>query len=201
MERTSQTLELHISPASLAVTVSDASSQAKNAPSVAELELNPNPCQEYSVDAVFADPASDWDGDTLLNAAELYSGLDPCVVNQIPSSAETQVEQGAVVPTGSTTSRIVDEDLTTAGEDFTAAEDAAENDAAENDVVENLNPCPAYGIDSVFADPDGDWDADRVSNLVEFDNLLDPCTFDASAASQVADIAPTASASDSGVLV
>ena len=179
------TLNLNLRFTSPVVDPVDTSNQADISPASTipnSPEPKPTPCPAYSIASVFDEPTSDWDGDNLSNILELYNDLDPCVADVVaqPSTvADGQLATGATAPVVQAETPL-----------------ATETDDA---VVEDLNPCPAYGIDSVFADPDGDWDADRVSNLVEFDNRLDPCTFDASAASQVADVAPTASASDSGV--
>ena len=53
-------------------------------PDLATAAVDPAPCPTWSIEAVFADPAGDWDGDEIANLVELYDELDPCTVDELP---------------------------------------------------------------------------------------------------------------------
>jgi len=54
----------------------------------------------------------------------------------------------------------------------------ADAQPVENSVLADAEPaCPNWTIADVYADPDGDWDNDRATNIAEFDNAQDPCEY------------------------
>ena len=67
---------------------------------------------------------------------------------------------------------------------------------AEPGAIVGEIPCPAYSVEQVLSDPHGDWDDDTFSNVREFYNSADPCTFDGPLEQPVSIVsAPTAQTS------
>lgn len=54
-------------------------------------------------------------------------------------------------------------------------------DASASQPYGATTPCPNFAIQDVFDDPKSDWDNDRVTNVVELYNGLNPCIYDTTA--------------------
>ena len=135
-------------------------------------------CPTWSVDGAFADPDGDWDGDTVTNLVELYNGLNPCEPDELPAFEFTpfdptpQPAAAAVASTPSTATQAAPDN---------APENVADEAAAETPSAPPAPDCPVYSVADVEADPLGDWDSDRQTNLDELYNNSNPCIADADA--------------------
>ena len=128
--------------------------------------------------SVIDDPLGDWDGDGFSNVVEMYAPTDPCSASDVPvpvalvgSPVQAAVDSGPVAAGG----------VAVGGADGGGEPVAAVvgGDGSEP-VVQVI--CPGFSFDDVLGDPDGDWDADGVSNKDEFYSNVDPCVSNGSVA-------------------
>ncbi|MGZ0230557.1 MAG: hypothetical protein ACKVKO_11480, partial [Acidimicrobiales bacterium] len=120
-------------------------------------------CPAYSVESVFSAPNQDWDRDGLSNVNELYNQLDPCTANEAPAlpkiqplatgQADVSPAQAAAVESGEASGEVPPTNGTVETPQRT---------------VPPTPECPVFTVDDVLANPNGDWDDDRASNLDEF---------------------------------
>ena len=152
-------------------------SQGTSGPAEAESAPVTKPCPSYSVEQVLDAPFEDWDGDEISNVRELYNELDPCTF----SALETAPFQDAV--SGFDRASVAAQESDALPADSEAQESDVEQAADAAPIVPS---CPAYTVNDVYADPTGDWDNDRASNLDEFNSNEDPCEFDEDATPSLA---------------
>ena len=131
-------------------------------------------CSDYTASAIFDDPTGDWDQDGQSNVSEFYQQLDPCTA-QVAQAVDSPDDAGSTL--GSLAVEAVDYEGAADADapvDSTVVDDGVSPEAQAVATV----TCPAYSVQDIFSDPSGDWDGDGISNIIEFDNLLDPCTYD-----------------------
>jgi len=123
------------------------------------------PCSAGVADQLFEDPLGDWDTDGVSNVFEAYWGADPCDAGDVPVRWSAPAAELQVVP----------EAVVVRQEPEVAAQ--VEVVEPETVVVEDAEVvvCPGFSFDDVLADPDGDWDGDRRTNVDEFYGNADPC--------------------------
>lgn len=130
------------------------------APSPAEASsssrLSHNPCPNFHVDDVFADPHGDWDYDHVSNSDELYGGTSPCVRDTNGRLCK-HYRKHCDKPSKGYPAR---------GSNY------------NHKAVTRTSACDRWGGWNwryVLADPHGDWDKDGVSNQHEAINNSNPC--------------------------
>lgn len=137
-----------------------------------------NPCPNFSIQNVFDDPNSDWDGDRVTNLVELNNGMKPC---------QADGDQFCLVAP-SLCLKVYTPAFSCATTPWTwAAVNAAPNADWDNDGVSNIvearnganpcvHPCPNPTQIDLILNPHGSWDNDGISNNVEVSLGQNPCS-------------------------
>ena len=177
----------------------------------AQAEAPKNPCPNYTAADVLADPNGDWDKDKASNTIEFYNQQDPCVLNATMNAAVAAVlakpQPSATSPCPTFSAAEVnaaptadwDNDGASNTFEFYNNSNPCEYDAgaaARARAVEtktadpSTTPCPGFNVADVLADPDSDWDQDRISNTFEFYNNMNPCVYTAEVLASVGTFIP-----------